>query len=170
MATQTPVLGLTKPELTDEIPATILALAENADKIEGAIASGGTFTPTLGATTAHPTVTYAAQEGAWARVGPLVFVFVRIDWTAISGGSGDVRILGLDALPAPGMSLAQILPGRTLGVDFTAGRSAVYATFPSTGGLRVVSYGSGVGGQNISLAHLGSNGSLIFQGVYLTSQ
>lgn len=129
----------------------------------------GTFTPTLGANTADPTVTYSQQQGVWARVGPLVFVFVRVDWTAISGGSGAVRIRGLDALPTPDMSFTQILPGRALGVDFTAGRTALYASFPSAGVLQVASYGSAIGTQTISMTHLGGSGSFIFQGTYLTT-
>lgn len=127
------------------------------------------FTPTLGGNTADPTVTYGTQTGRYARVGPLVFVHARVDWTAISGGSGAVRIRGLDALPTPYTSFAQILPGRATGVDFTTGRTAVYASFPSAGVLQVASYGSNVGTQTISLTHLGSSGSLLFQGVYLTS-
>lgn len=129
----------------------------------------GTFTPTLGANTADPTVTYGQQQGVWARVGPLVFVFVRVDWTAISGGSGAVRIRGLDALPTPDMSFTQILLGRATGVDFGAGRSALYAAFPSAGVLQVASYGSAIGTETISMTHLTSNGSLIFQGVYVTA-
>lgn len=130
---------------------------------------GGTFTPTLGGNAGDPTVTYGQQQGVWARVGPLVFLFARVDWTAISGGSGAVRIYGLDALPTPDTSFVQILPGRALGVDFGTGRSALYASFPSPDRLQVASYGSGVGTQTISLSHLGSDGSLLFQGVYLTT-
>lgn len=129
----------------------------------------GTFTPTLGAGDADPSVTYGQQQGVWARVGPLVFVFVRVDWTAISGGSGNVRIRGLDALPTPVMSVTQILPGRATGVNFGTGRSAVYATFPSAGELQVASYGSAIGTQTINMTHLTSNGSFLFQGVYVTA-
>src|SRR5690606_6040241 len=104
---------------------------------------------TLGATTADPTVTYSQQQGAWARVGPLVFVLARVDWTNISGGSGDVRIRGLAALPAPSMSIGQILHGSAVGVAFGTGRTAIYARFPSANQLQVVSYGSNVGTQTI---------------------
>lgn len=127
------------------------------------------FTPTLGGNTADPTVTYGTQAGRYVRVGPLVFVSVRVDWTAISGGSGAVRIRGLDALPTPSTSVTQILPGRSTGVDFGTGRSALYASFPSAGVLQVAAYGNNVGTQTISMTHLGSSGSFIFQGVYLTS-
>jgi len=129
----------------------------------------GTFTPTLGATTADPTVTYDAQEGAWARVGPLVFVYVRVGWTNISGGSGDVRIRGLGALPAPDMSFAQILPGSASGVDFGTGRTAIYANFPGASTLRLTAYGSGISSLNVSMARLASSGSVILQGVYVTA-
>lgn len=129
----------------------------------------GTFTPTLGASAADPSVTYGQQQGVWARVGPLVFVFARVDWTAISGGSGNVQIRGLDALPTPDMSVTQILPGRATGVDFGTGRSALYASFSSAVLLQVASYGSGVGTLTISMTQLTSNGSVIFQGVYVTA-
>ena len=129
----------------------------------------GTFTPTLGAITTDPSVTYSQQQGVWARVGPLVFLLVRVDWTAISGGSGDVRIRGLDALPTPDMSIGQILHGSAIGVAFGTGRTAIWARFPSPGSLQVVAYGSNVSTQTINMTHLTSNGSLIFQGVYLTN-
>src|SRR5690606_11432433 len=116
-----------------------------------------------------PSVTYGQQQGVWARVGPLVFVYVRVDWTALSGGSGAVRIRGLDALPTPDTSFVQLLPGRSSSVDFGTGRTALYASFSSTGVLQVVSYGSGVGAQVISLTHLGGNGGFLFQGVYVTT-
>lgn len=159
--------------LKDEEPVDLGPIEDSIADLEDSIANlvglGGTFTPTLGANTADPSVTYSQQQGAWARVGPLVFVSARVDWTAISGGSGAVRIRGLDALPTPDRSFTQILPGRANGVDFTAGRSALYAVFPSAGVLQVASYGSNVGTQTISLSHLGSSGSFIFQGVYLTT-
>ena len=129
----------------------------------------GTFTPTLGAVDGNPTVTYGTRQGAWARVGPLVFVLVRVDWTAISGGSGAVRIRGLAALPTPNTSVTHTLPGRATGVDFGTGRSAIFATFASAGELQVASYGSGVNLLSITMTNLGSNGSFLFQGVYLTT-
>ena len=155
-------------ELTNEGDVKWSEVASGGIRLD-LVPPSGTFTPILGATITDPTVTYGTRQGVWARVGSLVFLYVRVDWTAISDGEGDVRIRGLDALPTPNTSFVQILPGRTTGVTFFDGRSAVYATFASAGVLRVAAYGSGVGTQIISLAHLGSSGSLLFQGAYLTN-
>jgi len=157
------------PELTNEGSVRFSNAAAPGGVRLDLLTPGGTFTPTLGAISGDPSVTYSQQQGVWARVGPLVFLFVRVDWTAISGGSGAVRIRGLASLPTPDTSFAQILLGRATGVDFTTGRTAVYATFPNTSQLRVASYGSGVGTQTISMTHLGGSGSFIFQGTYLTT-
>jgi len=51
----------------------------------------GTYTPTyLGGTTPGAT-TYSAQQGAWTRIGNIVFVTGTVAWTAATG-TGDARI------------------------------------------------------------------------------
>ena len=157
------------PELTNEGSVRFSNAAAPGGVRLDLLTPGGTFTPTLGAISGDPSVTYSQQQGVWARVGPLVFLLVRVDWTNISGGSGDVRIRGLDALPTPDMSIGQILHGSAIGVAFGTGRTAIWARFPSPGSLQVVAYGSNVSTQTINMTHLTSNGSLIFQGVYLTN-
>lgn len=153
----------------DGVPAGFRSQLGELKEFFSLVMPSGTFTPTLGGNADDPTVTYGTRQGVWARVGPLVFVYVRVDWTALSGGGGNVRIRGLDAPPTPDTSFAQILTGRTSGVDFGTGRSAIYASFSGASELAVTSYGSGVGTQSINLGHLGSTGSFLFQGVYLTT-
>ena len=71
-------------------------------KLLGADAAGitpfyesGTWTPTLGAQTTQPTVSYGAQEGLYTRVGDLVWVYMRLVTTLRTGGSGAIRFNGL---------------------------------------------------------------------------
>lgn len=55
----------------------------------------GTFTPTLQGSSTNPTVTYSVQTGSYTKVGNTVTVFIRLQTTAVTGGSGGVRISGL---------------------------------------------------------------------------
>jgi hypothetical protein len=57
----------------------------------------GTFTPTLTASTSNPTVTYDATStsGRYTKIGNQVTISFEVRWTALSGGSGDVRISNL---------------------------------------------------------------------------
>ena len=55
----------------------------------------GNFTPTLGATSANPSVGYSTQSGYYIKVGGLVTVWIAITLSSISGGSGNVCINGM---------------------------------------------------------------------------
>lgn len=54
----------------------------------------GTFDPVLFGLTSAGTGTYAVQEGRWQRIGSMVFVMIRLQWTAHTG-TGSMRISGL---------------------------------------------------------------------------
>lgn len=51
----------------------------------------GTYTPTYLGSTAAGTTTYSVQQGAWVRVGPIVFVTGTVVWTAATG-TGNAQI------------------------------------------------------------------------------
>lgn len=83
--------------------------------------TSGTWTPSLSVSTGtNPTVTYVAQNGFWIKTGLLVHFRVRLQWSAASGGSGNLRINLPSALPSednvPG-SAASI--NRVTGIPFT---------------------------------------------------
>lgn len=52
----------------------------------------GTFTPTLQGSTGNPTPTYTAQVGTYTRIGNIVYVWIQVYTSAVSGGTGDLRI------------------------------------------------------------------------------
>ncbi len=60
-----------------------------------ALESESTWIPVLLGSTGNPTATYGIQVGLYQRVGDIVFISFMISTTAISGGSGDLRIGGL---------------------------------------------------------------------------
>ena len=62
----------------------------------------GTWTPVLEADTTSPTVTYASQYGIYTKIGDVVTVSFRTRTSAISGGSGILRINGLPFAPRAG--------------------------------------------------------------------
>lgn len=56
----------------------------------------GTFTPTIaGSGSAMSSVTYVTQEGKYTKIGDTVFITLRLQWSAASGGTGDARVGGL---------------------------------------------------------------------------
>lgn len=65
-----------------------------------AIISQGVFTPVLTRLTTAPSVTHTAQIGRYVRIGNLVFAVVRIQASAISGGSGANAVTGLPFISA----------------------------------------------------------------------
>jgi len=55
----------------------------------------GTWTPTIGADTTDPTITYTTQSGTYTKVGRLVYVSCDIVINTVVGGAGAVRVRGL---------------------------------------------------------------------------
>ena len=55
----------------------------------------GDWTPTITGSSSNPTVTYTQQRGRYTKIGRIVSVTCQISTSALSGGSGDLRISGL---------------------------------------------------------------------------
>jgi hypothetical protein len=53
-----------------------------------------TYTPAITGSGGNPTITYTANSdvGSYTQIGDLVFVTMFLQWSASSGGSGDMRI------------------------------------------------------------------------------
>lgn len=88
---------------------------------EGGISqTSGEWTPTIVALGSNPTLTYVAQNGYWIKTGSLIHFRVRLQWSAVSGGSGGLRVPlpptlpGLDNVPGAGASI-----NRVTGLSFT---------------------------------------------------
>lgn len=127
------------------------------------------WTPTLTGAGSNPAVTYGARAGRYARVGPLLWVYCRVDWTSSSGGAGDLGITGLPVSPDnAGGSAPPVLPARTLGITWPGGgRTAIYAQVAASGSISLLNFGSGVGPAALQADALGSSGSIIVSGVCL---
>ena len=54
--------------------------------------SSGSWTPAITASISNPTFTYVAQRGEYIRIGNLVKCEGYIEWSNISGGSGNIQI------------------------------------------------------------------------------
>jgi hypothetical protein len=128
----------------------------------------GTWTPTITGSSTNPTVTYGLQRGVYTKVGRVVTVSCFLSWSAISGGSGDVRISGLpftieSSIGAGGAGAISELDGFT----FAALRTSASMSTPSnTTFLNVRCFGSGVSTVSIAIADLAASGSLIFTATY----
>jgi hypothetical protein len=57
----------------------------------------GTWSPTITASSSNPSFTYVAEYtgGVYTKIGNIVHVSFEVRWSAVSGGSGEVRISGL---------------------------------------------------------------------------
>lgn len=86
----------------------------------GIAQTSGEWTPTVVALGSSPTLTYVAQNGYWIKTGSLIHFRIRLQWSAVSGGSGGLRIPlpaslpGLDNVPGSGASI-----NRVTGISFT---------------------------------------------------
>ena len=54
--------------------------------------SSGSWTPNITASTSNPTFTYVTQRGEYIRIGNSVKCEGYIEWSNISGGSGNIQI------------------------------------------------------------------------------
>lgn len=52
----------------------------------------GSFTPLLSCSTSNPTVTYSLQRGEYVKIGKFVQCTVYLSWSAVSGGTGNIRV------------------------------------------------------------------------------
>lgn len=128
----------------------------------------GTYTPVFTASSSNPTVTYGLQRGKYVRVGNVVTVSAFISWSAISGGSGDLRIslpfAGESSVGASGAGSISSLDGITFAAlrtfcSFQPQANVLYGNLPQTG--------SGVSSSNTTIAQMASSGSIIFSCTYL---
>lgn len=128
----------------------------------------GTWTPVITGSSSNPTVTYGLQRGKYVRVGNVVTASLLLTWSAISGGSGDVRI----SLPIAGESSVGVAGAGVMsymdGITFAAGRTfcgfkpeanVLYGTIPQMGSVVTTS--------NTAISQLGATGYLVISVTYL---
>jgi len=127
----------------------------------------GTWTPTLQGSTTNPTVTYATQTGSYTKVGNMVTVFVRLQTSAVSGGSGTALIGGLPfAVNSTGYRNGGAI-GYFSGVTLSAGNTQMGLS-PDVGAstIRFVQSGSGIGASTILVGGIGAALDIVFTFTY----
>ena len=141
----------------------------------GAVSIGVTanWTPTIASDATNPTVTYVAQVGKITYIAPNVFLWnFYIDWSAQSGGSGNLLIRGLPVSQTGAgnnfftATVCGNIGGPGSFTSLGAGYSSVIAQLaPGTNYFNIQEIGVGsLGSANIPFANVGASGSLICQG------
>jgi hypothetical protein len=127
----------------------------------------GTWTPALTAGTTNPTVTYVVQSGNYTKVGRVVSISARLQISAISGGSGAIRISGLPFANAMGICGAHAswistltLPVGTTWADTFEGNDLH---------LCIAASGTTAGAQQLSIGAVGASFDTSIQFTYQTS-
>ena len=132
--------------------------------------TSGTFTPSLGGSTTDPTsVTYVSGQrwGYYVRIGPLVFVSLRVETSAVTGGTGNVRIKGLPFTHRN--SDISMLSGRVANLPLMVSSNAVDPYFymdPNQSQINVNYSRHNATGAAYPLTDWGANGGVIISGVY----
>jgi len=73
--------GVTTPDGTGTVTAELLNDYEE-----------GTFTPTIAGSTIAGVGAYSGQSGKYTKVGNLVTVQIYLNWSALTGGTGNMRV------------------------------------------------------------------------------
>jgi hypothetical protein len=120
----------------------------------------GSFTPTYTGAT-NPTVTYGAQVGKYTKIGNVVYYFIRLDTTAVSGGSGALSISGL---PFTVLSDSTV-PAAYVG--YKAGWTTYAPDFGRSNATSVELYRTNGGSESaINIGNLASNVGFVICGMY----
>lgn len=121
----------------------------------------GTFTPTyLGSATAG-TTTYSIQVGNWTRIGRMVYLQGRVDWTA-STGTGNAQIGGLPFTSANTTNGHVAIPLYTVNLTFANG-SVQGIIAPNVTFFTILSPATNAAGTTVQME---AAGTIIFGGHY----
>lgn len=156
----------------DPDPDRIVELGEMRKNLLQSTGGLQAFTPVLNGSSSNPTVTYTVQDGAYYRQGRLIFVSCALGWSALSSGSGDVRITGFGfttdtSLPSAALALT---PRSLNGITLTGGRSMMSIGISSGASwANILASGSGVNTAFVQVSALSSAGFITFSGVLLAA-
>lgn len=121
--------------------------------------STNTFTPTIVGTSTAGVGTYSVQQGKYTRYGDLVFVHIRLTWSAHTG-TGNMNIGGLPFTPAANATCQ--LAGRDSNITYS-GTKLAYTTNPGTTEIIITTDASGTTSTSIPID---TAGSIFVSGVY----
>lgn len=125
----------------------------------------GTFTPVITGSSSNPTVTYGLQRGNYVKVGKLVLASVYVDWSAFSGGSGNVEV----SLPftSGAITYESGAVGYISGVTLPVGRVSLAAQVQAvTAKVNFLASATAVASSSLDISGLGSSGTLNFTVCY----
>jgi hypothetical protein len=125
----------------------------------------GTFTPTIIGLTSAGTGTYSNQTGSYVKVGQIVSIYIRIDWSAHTG-TGNMGFGGLPFTTAGTYTNGAALNGMAgLTVPASCYVSANVAASATTGVFLAIP----VGGGNDSQLAMDASGIVLFTITYRAS-
>ena len=90
----------------------------------------GTFSPSFNGSSSNPSVTYTSQNGIYVKIGNMVYLSMGLNWSAFSGGSGNLRLGGLPFEPNNANSMRAV--GSISYSDAFTGLSNAYGLEPHT--------------------------------------
>ena len=125
----------------------------------------GTFTPAITGSSTNPTVGYGNQIGNYTKIGNVVNFTLWIQWTSISGGSGDARFSGLPFTSQSGSE--DFFPTSVWFYNLTYSNSSPVGLLVNNSTYLLISgLSSGGGFADVAVSNLGASGEVRFTGTY----
>lgn len=156
------IIDLFDPTVLDELISRIIG--PDADGSPAPFYEAGTFTPTIGGTSANPSMTYTAQVGEYVRIGRLVRFVLRVAASARSGGSGNLRVYGL---PFNLTGVEGAWPVLLTGITFTGPPIAMGIAGAGNVRFRTLESGASMGELAVSAWPAASAAEVRVSGAYL---
>lgn len=130
----------------------------------------GTWTPTLVGSGANPTVTYAVRDGLYTKIGNIVYINVRIQVSAFSGGADRILISGLPFTVSSSPPVYSPLSAGLCGnIDFGTGYTQLAPIFDvATTNINMLALQSNAGYRDLTVSNFSSSSFLSFAGFYRT--
>ena len=132
----------------------------------------GAFTPTINGSSTDPTATYTAQLGRYIKVGRMVWIQVQIGTSAISGGSGILKIGGLPFTISTASGNGYAAPSLALinNITFSGTDTMIGGLFDqSTTTINLMTFKSNAGYNDLQVAAWGASATLVISGTYQTA-
>jgi hypothetical protein len=130
------------------------------------VVTEGVWTPTIGATVADGTHTYAAQVGKYYKIGDLVTVYGNVYLSAKDAAmSGDVRIRGLPFVNDTGVQIAVTI-SYVSQVTIAAGKFLAGLISTSEDSIRIYLAGSAASPSALGSAAIANSSQIIVFATY----
>jgi len=128
----------------------------------------GTWTPTLIGSGGNPTVTYTIRNGLYIKIGNTVFIQVRIQMSAYSGGVDRIQISGLPFTVSNNPSMyASLNPGLCSNINFGSGYTQLTAIFDlNSTNINLLGHQSNASYRDLLVSDISSSSVISFTGFY----